>query len=274
MADSGRKRLYRHLDNFQTDEAILLAESAARKILPFIQRGIANHTAHDVNHSEHVIEFLNRLVDIANMHEELSQTEIRLLYLAAWLHDIGNLRKCGRRNHSRESCRMIEELDERYLKLGSMREPLKFIIKYHQSHLNLSEVPRKESRISGDRIRLRLLCAIFRLADACHMGPDRASEVVYSLLKTDKEFAKGKKYWDGNRAIASVDFDLGQSAIVIHVFSKRNSRFIVKDFKEEFDRVGKYLRDYIPIDRIRVIVIPECDIDDRQSALRHRRVVR
>jgi hypothetical protein len=236
----------------------------AHQILPFIQRGPRSYTAHDINHCIRVIEYTNKIIEILDLNgASLSQTETRLLYLAGWLHDIGNLR-CqddSRERHSEESCKMLRDMIERdRLLIGSkgMGRFLEKIILYHQSRFDLSDLEDEEFRMNNDRVRVRLLCAVLRLADACHMGEDRASGLVYALIE-DQLGPEAKAHWRANRAIMSVDFQPQKKSVTITVMSKKATEVLVRAFKKEFNSVVKYLGDYFPIVRVHVQVVKRID---------------
>ncbi len=90
--------IYRHLKKNASEDTfrfkfnrLLEAEVLAKRILPFSQRANMNLTLHDAKHSERVIENVNRLMDIME-DANLNETEIEILYIAAWYHDIGLLK--------------------------------------------------------------------------------------------------------------------------------------------------------------------------------------
>jgi hypothetical protein len=252
-----RRRIYRHLHGFNTCQQLLDAELVAHRILPHIQRGIINHTAHDVGHSVRVIEYINKLVVlIRHKGVKLSQAEVLALLIAAWLHDIGNLSKGDRSCHSDESCRMITKLSTTYLRLGAYGRPVNYVVRYHQAHLDIGAIPNEEYMINGERVRLRLVCSIFRIADDCDMGEERANDVVYLLIK-DQLSDLDKKHWRSNKAILSVDFDAEKEVIQITVSSKRNANFMVNDFRRKFKRVKPYIGDFIPLRDVVVKEIPK-----------------
>jgi len=255
-----RRRIYRHLTGFNTCQELLDAELVAHRILPHIQRGIANHTAHDISHSVRVIEYIDKLIHIAGRKGiKLSQVEILVLYVAAWLHDIGNLSKKKRPIHSDESCRMISKLSKGYLRLGVLSKPVELAVRYHQSDHDIGEIPDDEYMIKGEKVRPRLVCSILRIADDCDMGEERANDVVYLLIE-DQLNELEKKHWLGNKAILSVDFDANAEAIVVTVTSGKKARFIVDDFKMKFEKVKPYIGIYLPLGEVIVREVPKSNL--------------
>jgi len=261
LTQEKRKELYKHLKNFETRQVLIDAELIGFKILPFIQRGIRNHTSHGTTHSMKVIEYTNKIIEILSKHGlKLSQTEIELLYIAGWLHDIGNIK--NRENHSIESCKIIRNyLEGRYINLGKLLFFLEYIITFHQSNFDLAKVPHKEYKIGNDVIRLHLLCAIFRLADACHMGEDRAFKLVFDILKDDLG-EDSTKHWEANESIISLNFKEKEKTIEILVIDKKIAKILTDKFKTEFDNVKEYLKEYFPFEKIVVEEIPKMQIEN------------
>lgn len=256
LDQSSRRKVYRHLKGHRTSRELLIAEWVAHSVLPYIHRGIANHTAHDIGHSRRTIECLNKLIDLAKVNGvNLTQKEILIMLIAAWLHDIGNLSASKRTNHADESWRMISILSKRDLRLGALMKPLEFVVRYHQSSRDIGEVPDREFRIDGEKVRLRLICSMFRIADDCDMGEERASDIAYLLLSPQFSDLE-KKHWRANKAVQSVDFDVEKEAVVITVASKRTASFLTKDFRKKFARIEPYIRGMLPIRKVVVREVP------------------
>lgn len=242
-----RAELYRHLNGYETNPVLIEAESIAHQVLPFIHRVIGQHTAHGINHSVEVIRYIDAMIDL--MDPKLTQTEVELLYLAGWLHDIGNLR--DRANHAAVSCDMIDRLNNKYLNLGRLKKPLKFVVQYHQSKYDLSEVPKRPYHIGRDSVRLPLLCAMFRLADACHMGEDRAFNVLFYLIQEDLE-GESQAHWIANNAITAVDFDKGARSVIVYVSNKRAASILTGSFVKDFECIQPFIDGFLPLDKVEI----------------------
>ena len=255
-----RESLYRHLSQWPDEHMLITAERIASQILPFVHRGIKNHPAHGPDHSIRVIEYINSIADILKSRGlALNQTEIKLLYISGWLHDLGNF--YDREQHSIESCKILTTLKDSF-QFGNLQQFLEYIIKYHPSDFDLAEVPTTPIDFDGDKIRLPLLCALFRLADACHMGEDRAMRVVLKLLSVEPEWSSGKAdaFWKGNEAILSVDLSAKEKKIIILVSDRRAAKIMTDKFSEEFESVRGIIQDYLPFKEVEIREIPKADL--------------
>ncbi len=218
-----------------------------------------NYTGHDVNHSINVIYYVNKIIDVIEEHgNHLSQTEILLLYLSSWLHDIGNLD--SREYHSLASCYILDELDGISIELGELKTPLFAIIRNHQSRYGLENIDAKERRIKGDLVRVRLLCGLFKLADECHMGADRASPTIFKVLEGDlKDDMKALKLWKANAGVFSVDFDSKAGQIVVSVSDIDTTAILTDKLRVELERVSPYVQDFFPIKSVSIDVWGELE---------------
>lgn len=257
------RMLYRHLEKRNGDKVdndVFLAELAARALLTFIQRGITDYTAHDIHHSERVIEYVNLIIDVMEKNgATFSEYEMKLLYVSGWLHDIGNLKKGARNNHAEESCRMLKKLRSHGTVSRYLLHALEFIIGYHQSNMDLSRIPDAPVYIERDKVRLRLLAAIFRLADNCDMGFERADPMAYLLLKEDFN-RTAQKHWEANHSIQSVQMDARNHRIIITIAPQRGSAkkaaFLIKKFKKEFKIIKPFLGAKFTIDNVEDVRAP------------------
>ncbi|WP_147654241.1 HD domain-containing protein [Methanomassiliicoccus luminyensis] len=238
--------LYIHLANSESDQLLIDSEQMARQIFPFIQRNFRDLTGHGIVHSTSIISYLNLFISILKAEGlELSRTEVRLLYSAAWLHDIGYLTCSERSEHSRESCRLLQIIEENYSLLGDLKNSMMYLVKYHQSRYDLSEVPKNAVHIHGDQVRLQFLCALFRLADACHIGEDRANRLVYYLIEGEIN-PESKPHWIGNSSVLSVDFIVEDAKILITVTNENDAKVLTDGFIKDFQKLMPFLAPAFP----------------------------
>ncbi len=193
-------------------------EQYASRILPFIPRGLPVYQTHGVAHSLTLIDNINKL---AGSGVQVTYTERFLLYLAAWLHDIGYLHPLtiyDRGIHAELSIEMIG----RDPRIQSLLRPTELsllgtIIRYHDTHTNLSVI-REES----PSIRIPLITAIFRVADAVDLGTDRCPEEVFLLIE-DGLNEHSRRHWQAHQNITGVR--ISYPVITIHVHDPDNPFF-------------------------------------------------
>lgn len=255
-----REKLYRNLDGYGSDAQIYEAEGIAHKLLPYIHRGVPDHTGHGIEHSKQVLYYINELIDALRRNEHsLNRTEVKLLYIAGWLHDIGNISMGARdRGHSVESCRFIRQLcDTRRFDIGNLYLLVDPIVRYHSSSFDISEIDDSRYSYDGSPIRMKLLCSIFRLADACDMGERRAYDLVYFLIRDEFASEGSEKHWEANAAVISVIFDDDPSEIKVYVTTARAAELALVRFIREFNSVEPHLKPFLPYRSVRVIEVPD-----------------
>lgn len=226
-------------------------EAITHLILPYVPRGISDYTDHGVLHSERVIKYCERIfIACKEAGIELNEIEKFLVRSSAWLHDIGNL--TGRKNHPEKSCEILDYLNRNYFEMDSFLISLikKVIISHSEHSLRISKVPRFEE-YDRVKIRLRLVCALFRLADECDINYRRATKAVHDLIKKDierkiessdkEESEKAKEtneYWIAHQNIDSVVFDKDSKNIIIIVYDTNSVQKVLESIKKEMKNLN------------------------------------
>jgi len=154
------------------------------------------YTLHGLDHSNYVIQILEKLIDGLNPEDELNETEIFCLLSAAYLHDVGMLCKYPgdddqaakisklrkrhysvqdliRYEHHIRSGRYIKE-HGKDVKLDHIEvECVRLIAEGHrQRELESNEY--NDKTIELEVVRVRLLSALLRLADGLDITYTRA----------------------------------------------------------------------------------------------------
>ncbi len=229
-------------------------ESSIIEILHYIPRGLQDYTSHGYAHSKRVIKYLDDIIRIYDQYgAKLSDLEVFILYATAWLHDIGCL--VERRNHAEKSAEMTKILQQNgYIDGISDELPfLQWVISGHSKKQNIHEVP-KVQYLRGEKIRLRFLAALFRLADACDIDRRRAPKIVYKFIK-DELNEQSKKFWEGHQGIDSVLFDPDEGSIIIGLQDEEKSDIIIEDFKKDFETIREILKtNKFPCREIKIFV--------------------
>ena len=165
------------------------------------------YTLHGLDHSNYVIEILEKLIDGLNSEDNLNETEIFCLLSAALLHDVGMLYKypedverAAKISKLKKRPYSVQDLirDEHHIRSGRYiiehaeglkldhreAEYIRLIVEGHrQIKLELDEY--NDQVIGLKSVRVRLLSALLRLADELDLLPERAPGTLYDILKNN-----------------------------------------------------------------------------------------
>jgi hypothetical protein len=181
---------------------IKAVERYVTRLLPFIPRGLPVYQSHGVDHSLAVIRNINQVITIPGFKEEPG--EVLLLYLAAWLHDLGYLHPDSLLTRSAHSALTIGMIRRDQTILGLIdedeQEPLETIIRNHDTRADLTLIPEET------RFRTPLLAALFRLADAVDIGKDRCPVEVFTLIE-DVLDDRSRNHWLAHQNILTCVID-------------------------------------------------------------------
>lgn len=227
--------------------AIQVSAHSAEHFLRFMPRNIKNYPSHGIDHTLQIIKDINRF--LKNWNLSLKREERFLLYLAAWLHDIGCIK--SRKNHNKISVKLVnkEEAVCNYLNWmdNDLLVSLNDVIIGHSSNFNLNQVP-----IHRGNVRVRLICAIFRLIDACEITNFKCPENVYREIKNTLN-SEAIEFWVGHINIRDVTFQ--KPLIEVHVNNRNKTKKIVDRLKNENLSIKKIFMDngiIVPIIKVRL----------------------
>jgi len=221
--------------------------------LRFVPRKIRNYPSHGVDHSVSIIRMINDFTE--KWEIKLSKTERFILYAAAWLHDIGCVKERTPHNtisvdilfNSESICDSFNGLDNDLLFI------LKDLIESHSSSYDIDMVPVKRGQV-----RVRLICAIFRLIDACEITNFKCPSAVFAEIKDDLKKDDGTidteaiEFWEGHMTIKDIGFF--KPEIVIIVNNSRKSRKIIERLKNEIESLQMIFRENgidVPVVQVR-----------------------
>ncbi|NQE52860.1 hypothetical protein C5S29_04635, partial [ANME-1 cluster archaeon GoMg3.2] len=237
------------------------------------------YTLHGLDHSNSVIQILEKLIDGLNSEEKLNETEIFCLLSAAYLHDVGMLCKYSDddKNAARESelkkrPYSVQDLirDEHHIRSGRYiiehaeglkldhreAEYIRLIVEGHrQIKLELDEY--NDQVIGLKSVRVRLLSALLRLADELDLLPERAPGTLYDILKNNMpDYSRIhwlKHYYTSGLLIETSESEKGRkrTSIVVHcqypneeVGRKITEVLISNPIEETLSEVRVILLDY------------------------------
>lgn len=224
-------------------KTILVAVSKyAESFLRFAPRKIRNFPSHGVDHSVSIIRMINSFPEEWGI--KLTRAERFTLYAAAWLHDIGCVK--DRTPHNKISVDILMNSESICDFFNSLDSDLLFILEYviesHSSSYDISTVPVKRGTI-----RVRLICAIFRLLDACEITNFKCPASVYTEIKDDLKNDDGSEdkdaieFWKGHMNIKDLGFF--KPEIVIMVNKSRTSKKITDRLIKEIESVQEIFRE-------------------------------
>lgn len=221
---------------------VQVAERYARRVLPFIPRGLPVFQSHGVSHSVGIIDSLHAFT--ANWSLSLTATEFCILYCASWLHDIGYIHPAtitDREKHPYISCTILTR-DPAFDHLRSdtaFFQALIQVIRYHTSHSDLKSIP-----LNTPAGRNRLITAVFLLMDSLDLGKDRCPEEVFRIIQDDLDL-RSNLHWNAHHNVLGCRF--AYPAIEILVRSKDDMNFekrILPHLQDDFDLVEEVFRIY------------------------------
>jgi hypothetical protein len=209
-------------------------------ILSFLPREMPEYTDHGLRHSNNILAYLDKFrTNLGVLFPTFSFTEeeLFLLSLATYLHDIGCI--VNRKKHSYESGKLLTDhptfcfLNDW---IGADLLPcLNLIVRAHSSKFDLSTISREPLH---EHVRLRLMCAIFRLLDGCEISAARVSKTLYEILKTKKKIKKKNlKFWDAHLSIYELHFKGNE--IILECQDLAKSKILTDHLIEDLVHINK-----------------------------------
>lgn len=219
--------------------------SLAMPLLGFLPRTAPNLTDHGVRHSNNLMEiFDNFSQNLEKLGFTLSKQENYLLIIGIWLHDVGLLITDEKDKDGKHNINSIKVLESKAFSMlceilgKDVFKCLKYVVKYHTSRTNLEEVPQHEII---PNVRLRLICAIFRLIDSCDITSARTSGVLYNVL-TENGLLKDDSlpHWKAHLSIVSAVFQ--QRALVVDCDNKSDGELHTTHLKNDLEAINKIFK--------------------------------
>ena len=238
--------IYRYSGITDQQETVLYHISMySEGFLRFVSRKIRNFPSHGVDHSVRIIQLINNFSE--NWGIELSENERFVLYVAAWLHDIGCIKERDDHNmysveilmRDHNTCNYLDNIDSQLLRI------LRYVIESHsKSHCpyGLDVIPEKIGPV-----RARLLAAIFRLMDACEITKYKCPVQVFREIRDDLKNPDGTpdttaiEFWEGHMSISYLSFTKPKIEISINDTVKTAS--IIEGLKGEIWSIEQVFRD-------------------------------
>jgi len=183
-------------------------------------------TDHQIEHSERIIQILDAITaELMGSDRRLNSQEVFVLLASAYLHDVGMQWEKGkyrdsslaRKDHHLLSYKMIVgsiEEPSRYPDLGIEQDYVYEIALVSKGHrqVDLYNGEYDDAVKRGNRIRLRLLAALLRLADELDIDERR---IYIDLLKVANVPQDSRVHWWKCHYVSGVDIELN-GQITIH----------------------------------------------------------
>lgn len=205
---------------------VISVQYYAEKFLRFVPRSIPNYPSHGVDHSKNIIELLDDFLE--NWSIGLTEKEVYLLYLTAWLHDIGII--INRDDHNKHSADIINKSEYLSTQLGREIQTLVgWVVKAHSNKFEIGSVPEEICEV-----RLRFISSIFRLLDACEIVYDKCPTEVYECIKNELS-EENMGYWQGHMSIIGITYK--KPSILFYVTDIDKSMFLISHLKDEIESI-------------------------------------
>ena len=222
-------------------------KEALKPTLMFIPRGLRDYTDHGISHSERIEEILSKIIELCNnsgiVNCKFNDTEEYLLYLTALVHDIGCI--VQRKNHASISGEIIKKYFSEYEILEEIKPFLVQIVKAHSGkpEKTINRIPYKPILVEDEHVRIKYISAVFRLADACDIKIKKCPGLVFNILEPRMKI-RSKRFWDGHRDIANLDFDIKNQRIIVNIADKNTTKIIIDNLKRNLNDVKIILKKY------------------------------
>jgi len=196
--------------------------TAKEKQLP-----MKHYTPHGVDHCKAVEDNLHRLIP-KECHEELSEAEKFFLIISAWIHDIGMLRGITSDDEQLSDDDIRDEHHKRsesyivshYAEIGIFEEEsvaFGLLARFHRRRCNIEDCQYYLTIPKHGTVRLRLMAAYLRLADALHIDISRTPDRQYAISLAYSIPYTSKLHWYKSRFVHSVEVNVPDKNIIVYM---------------------------------------------------------
>lgn len=197
-------------------------------------------------------------IDLIQIAPNVQLSEIERFYLinSAWLHDLGMIKQSNgedskkggeeiRDNHHIRSEKFIVEHFAKLQLFESEVSILGTLAYYHRRRCPIDECPELIKIIDHkDTIRVRLLAAYLRLADAMHVDISRAPSTQYAILLTYNIPTANKLHWLKSNFVLGILPDLKDKSLTV-IFKEPTDEIIRKCIDDTTYSIDPKLSDAI-----------------------------
>ncbi len=186
---------------------------------------LPHFTPHGVAHCQAVEDVIHRLLPPPHF-TKLSPSERFFLLGAAWLHDVGMLRgifedegvsfRSIRDQHHVRAERFIVDYNTRVGVEQAEAHAFAILVRFHRRRCRLIDCPVHLPVKCHGGIRLRLLAAYLRLADALDVDQTRTPPDQYAISLAYDIPTATKLHWLRSKFVLGIDPDSQRREIVVH----------------------------------------------------------
>lgn len=206
-------------------------------LLNRVSQGVPEFTDHGIIHTNNVLSNVCDLIQEYPTPVKFTEVERFLLVLAAITHDIGCV--VGRDNHDEKSVKMLQSNHFKFLleTIGDLNfRALIKIIKWHRKKQDLEAIGQDPCY----EIRLKLIAAIFRLADACDMSGSRIKRLVMDILIEEKQLPlKSEEIWKAHLQIEKIK--IKGNKIQPQVYNLKLANYCISELTQELAPINQVL---------------------------------
>lgn len=183
------------------------------------------YTTHGPIHNEAIINLLLELMP-RDFRTKLVELERFLLLVSAWIHDIGMLDldffqeqyrpHDVRKEHHRRSARWLQNEAAGLGLCTAEADIVTFMIVMHRKKEFLLECP-ESMFVGSQKVNVRFLAALLRIADALHIDESRAPMHEYMIYRMTGMPAEAKFHWVKARTVQGIEINLQQGYINVQL---------------------------------------------------------
>jgi len=204
------------------------------------------YTPHGAAHSKSVEDIIHRLLP-GKAYKKLKEIERYYLLAAAWTHDVGMIKGIEDDDDKRHPSQIRErhhERSERYIVNNYLTldveekdaQALGLLAFFHRRKEHIEKCP--ELFVVGtETVRLRLLAAYIRLADALDVGQSRAPSSEYAICLAYNIPFTSKLHWIKSRLVSGIAVIPEEQKIMVHF--KQPHEQDLKDYCSKTEEYNK-----------------------------------
>jgi hypothetical protein len=239
IVDRKNRGFFEKIERIRTDVDKLIQIRGAQPFNPYF-------TAHGIPHIRNVMRYAGFFINaLKHTSAKLNDDEVFVLSAAVWLHDVGMMvakdnedENVTRKLHNIRSYEyIIRNHQDLGLSQGDLYIPVARVAKAHRD-IDLEDDKYNNYTCFKDPIRLRLLSAILRIADALDVGNARAPDEVREKLSMS--FTKENEFhWIKHKYVSCTTSKIQESEqgqiclqlnIITHIPTEEYSKRIIEPY--------------------------------------------